>query len=374
MLAGLGQGFGQGLQMGEQFQLSREQRKQQRHNLLKSQILDKYLDQHEQDAIRQAQDAHLSAQQAFKLAPQKMTLALQNAQTRQHLMNLSQARIDRYNSAFYKTNMMGRTLGAQGRNIVFSGTGAAPAIFSMQNLLQQAARESIQPHGAAVPGQQSQQQGALPGGIPFSPQAMGIPADRPKYLGPPLGAQTPLNMPPHQDALAQHTANMAQNFPAPGNPIAKQVPTPAPAPTEAPPGVDPLPAALSPIHPDQLDQMTKNLQRASKIAANKAAVSPAIWNRAANARVLDAQFNDSGIRDLAKTAAGFAGTKGGASKVFNLFNQAGTPAYDKYQQFIHITVPNISNQIRQMESLSVQPSQRKEIEGMLAGWNQGLNL
>ena len=62
MLAGLAQGLGQGMQLGEQFQQSRASLKQQKENLLRAQIMDKYLGRQQAARTQALEFANTQAQ------------------------------------------------------------------------------------------------------------------------------------------------------------------------------------------------------------------------------------------------------------------------------------------------------------------------
>lgn len=382
--------FAAGMNIPEQFFASRAQLKKAHENLLHSKILDKYLPQHQRDLIQHAADAHLiehqnllklqalapylSAQSAANLQKTRIGASLaaplariQAIRASTQAGQLEQSKT-RFNRPAYLAKQITQAAPGVGQALVNQPGGALAPTIALHNYLHQAALQSAPaPQSVAPPiniptqmlplhllGPQGQTQSTLPaapfaGGPPGAPQQMSPQG----AVNAPTQAQMPSPMPTVQP-----------------RPVSAGTP-------QMPPGQTSLPSApgapLSPPEPVNMQESALKALEMGQIKENKKAVSPQLWNRALSAGVLEDQFNNPGFRALAKNATKFAGTSGAGKAFAQSLLTTGTPEYNQYQQFLNITVPNMTNQVRQMEGLSVQPSQRKELEGMLTSWNHGLS-
>ena len=370
---GLFGSFSQGMGAGQQFMQRRQQMKrsavdikQAKEDLLKSEIMDKYLGRQQEaklqrmgDFYRAAQDAHQSAlslapylgpekaarvrelELKNKFAPREMKVKERNSLTKLKAQAAREKRGGRFSQDWYKAARLASAAGAPGRTALFGGAAASPYTNLVMRSIQSAANK----------------------GVPGVPQGAGAPrqdmySQYQQYLSQPERSTGAPGQPVPVDL--QGGAPLA----APGAEMQQRVPQVGPAGNIPPPPQ---------ITATQVEETASKVQLANQIAANKKAVAPQIWQRWENSRINDTFWNDPKVRNSMEVASQYAGTPGMLKKWRDRVTKKGSKEYTAYQQLKKITQSNISNQLRQMEGLSIQSEQRKELQAMITGWETGLD-
>lgn len=396
--------FAAGMNIPEQFFTSRARLKQAHENLLRSQILDQYLPQHQKDLIQHAADAHLIQHQNLMklqallpyqgpqaaanlqktrigstLAAPKLQIGAQNAASRRAAIEQSKSRFSR---AAYQARQFASAYPMAAKNVLAAHGGAINVLKTLQNLNVQALHQSQpQTAGGGAPGVGAQQmappiqiptqtlplpllgpggqvQGSLPptpfpGGAPVAPPQLGAQG----LINAPTQGQAPAPMPTGQPGLPGGAPQQ------PPIPTGGQLPPPgAPQGAQGVTGQPTLaPGTLSPANMQEAAKQTMDQQR---VAQNYKATTRSMWTRWQSGVALDKFISDPGNREIFRSAAKFAGLKGGLKRFVTAINDPNSKEFVQFQEFKHALNQNIGNSIRMMEGSGVTPYQMKELKGI----------
>lgn len=119
------------------------------------------------------------------------------------------------------------------------------------------------------------------------------------------------------------------------------------------------------LNPTQGLSQADMIKLTGQLGANKATSDPSIRKRFESGLLLEKFFDDPRINKVMQNAAQYAGAFGKGKAALDSFNSKNPEAYEDYLEFKNSMASNFNNMIRQMEGLSVTPSQREELTNML---------
>jgi hypothetical protein len=175
--------------------------------------------------------------------------------------------------------------------------------------------------------------------------------------------QTPVGISPGaQSQMPPAGAGIVPMGASLGGQNAQSVPNLPPVAPVAPmaPASPPIPSGMG--APNQ-QQSVNQQQFANQILANKGAVSPYITKKLDNSIEIEKFLASPATQTLAESAAKYAGILGKGQAFIDQWKTTNPKDYENYLQFGNSFTSNISNQIKNIENLSIQPSQRQEIIG-----------
>lgn len=164
----------------------------------------------------------------------------------------------------------------------------------------------------------------------------------------------------------QHSIQM-QNLPLPGN--GQKVPQQNPQQIKQQTELVTSMIKNSPQFQDATPEQHQQIEGALQLEANRKMTSAAMNNRAESSVALDKWLMDNReeyaprLEQISK----YAGIVGKGKKGWDKLMAETPEAYENYKWFTQAFVPNLDNQIKQMEKMGATDAQREELTNMLGG-------